>query len=233
MYVCAITQHPPTPSLTYISIDLSIPSSIYQTHMAVCSARELCNTPEWWTLALGQGMEQSDLMYKSGQGELGSDGQTAPLVVAIRGVAECTNTKLRSILFESFDFMRHCFALKQYLMLGQGDMIQYLMDLLATELALPAQNLHRHNLNAQLETAIRASNASNDPDFVLERLDVHILEASAGDTGKSACCLWCAVFAFLLCIEICCYIRHCGYTVYCRVLPIALVCYSVSNLRHV
>jgi len=50
-------------------------------------------------------------------------------------------------------------------------------------LARPANTLYRHNLTATLETAIRSSNAQNDPPDVLRRLDARMLEYSHGEIG--------------------------------------------------
>jgi gamma-tubulin complex component 3 len=50
-------------------------------------------------------------------------------------------------------------------------------------LSRPAHTLYRHNLTATLETAIRSSNAQNDPPDVLRRLDARILEYSHGEIG--------------------------------------------------
>jgi len=43
--------------------------------------------------------------------------------------------------------------------MGQGDFMQYLMDLLAEELGEPASKIYKHTLMGFLETAIRSSNA--------------------------------------------------------------------------
>jgi hypothetical protein len=43
--------------------------------------------------------------------------------------------------------------------MGQGDLMEYLMDLLAEELQQTASQLHKHTLRAYLDTAIRSSNA--------------------------------------------------------------------------
>jgi len=43
--------------------------------------------------------------------------------------------------------------------------------------------LYRHNLTATLETAIRSSNAQNDPLDVLRRLDARMLEYTHGEIG--------------------------------------------------
>src|ERR1700731_4856975 len=50
-------------------------------------------------------------------------------------------------------------------------------------LAKPANALYRHNLTTTLESAIRSSNAQNDPPDVLRRLDARMLEYSHGEIG--------------------------------------------------
>lgn len=50
-------------------------------------------------------------------------------------------------------------------------------------LSHPANTIHRHNLTATLETAIRSSNAQRDPPDVLRRLDVRMTEYSHGEIG--------------------------------------------------
>ncbi|PRP86999.1 gamma-tubulin complex component 3 [Planoprotostelium fungivorum] len=73
-----------------------------------------------------------------------------------------------------FKFREHCWAIKRYLLLGQGDFIQYLMDLLEPELDGPASMLSRLNLGGKLGQATRASNLQEDsPDFVKD-LDIKL-----------------------------------------------------------
>jgi gamma-tubulin complex component 3 len=55
--------------------------------------------------------------------------------------------------------MGHCNSIRKYLLMGQGDFMQYLMDLLANELGEPASKIYRHSLMSSLETAVRSSNA--------------------------------------------------------------------------
>ena len=50
-------------------------------------------------------------------------------------------------------------------------------------LTKPANTLYRHNLTANLETAIRSSNLHQDPGDVLRRLDARMLEYSHGEIG--------------------------------------------------
>ncbi|KAI9495284.1 Spc98 family-domain-containing protein [Zychaea mexicana] len=94
-----------------------------------------------------------------------------------------TSKQLINLLKHKYKLMDHLRALKRYLLLGQGDFIQYLMDTLGPGLNRPANTLFRHNLTGVLETAIRASNAQYDDPEILNRLDVRLLEVSANDLG--------------------------------------------------
>lgn len=101
----------------------------------------------------------------------------------VNNAYEVTNKALIKILFEKYRFMGHSNSIRKYLLMGQGDFMQNLMDLLAAELGEPASKIYRHTLMASLETAIRSSNAQyHDPEF-LNRLDIKLLEASPGDRG--------------------------------------------------
>ncbi|CAC5369535.1 TUBGCP3 [Mytilus coruscus] len=94
-----------------------------------------------------------------------------------------TSLHLLDVLHEKYKFLDHLKAMRRYLLLGQGDFIRHLMDLLEEDLAKPAGNLYLHNLTGILETAIRATNAQFDDSDILKRLDVRLLEVSPGDTG--------------------------------------------------
>ena len=94
-----------------------------------------------------------------------------------------TSAHVLSILFTRYKFLDHITAMRKYLLLGQGDIIRYLLELLEDELCQPATALYPHNLSGILETAIRATNTQfEDPD-ILERLDVQLLDIQPGDTG--------------------------------------------------
>ncbi|KAL7062111.1 hypothetical protein AAHC03_0605 [Spirometra sp. Aus1] len=94
-----------------------------------------------------------------------------------------TSKRLLEILLSQYHFMEHLKACRQFLLLGQGDFIQRLMDLLQTELAAPATGIHRHHLSEILETAIRGTNAQYEEPEILQRLDVQLLELSGSDEG--------------------------------------------------
>lgn len=94
-----------------------------------------------------------------------------------------TNKELIRFLFEKYQFFNHCRAIRKYLLLGQGDFIQNLMDSLVSELSKPAGQLYKYTLLGVLETAVRSSNAYYTDSEFLDRLDVKLLEASPGDNG--------------------------------------------------
>ncbi|XP_061548535.1 gamma-tubulin complex component 3 isoform X2 [Phycodurus eques] len=94
-----------------------------------------------------------------------------------------TSKYLLDVLNRNYLLLEHLQAMRRYLLLGQGDFIRHLMDLLKPELARPATTLYQHNLTGILETAIRATNAQYDNVVILKRLDVRLLEVSPGDTG--------------------------------------------------
>ncbi|KAJ8309894.1 hypothetical protein KUTeg_011759 [Tegillarca granosa] len=101
----------------------------------------------------------------------------------IEAVYKETSRHLLDVLHNKYKFVDHLKAMRRYLLLGQGDFIRHLMDLLEEDLAKPASNLYLHNLTGILETAIRATNAQFDDSDILKRLDVRLLEVSPGDTG--------------------------------------------------
>ncbi|MBN3303534.1 GCP3 protein, partial [Amia calva] len=94
-----------------------------------------------------------------------------------------TSKYLLDVLNKNYLLLEHMQAMRRYLLLGQGDFIRHLMDLLKPELARPATTLYQHNLTGILETAVRATNAQFDSPEILKRLDVRLLEVSPGDTG--------------------------------------------------
>lgn len=110
-------------------------------------------------------------------------GDTASLETSIDEAYKTTMARLIRLMDEKFKLFDHLHALKKYLLLGQGDFIALLMESLASNLDRPANSQYRHNLTAQLEHAIRASNAQYDSPDVLRRLDARMLELSHGEIG--------------------------------------------------
>ncbi|KAJ5386360.1 hypothetical protein N7509_008901 [Penicillium cosmopolitanum] len=110
-------------------------------------------------------------------------GDTDTLESSIDQAYKTTMARLIHLMDDKFKLFDHLRALKKYLLLGQGDFIALLMESLASNLDRPANSQYRHTLTAQLEHAIRASNAQYDSADVLRRLDARMLELSHGEIG--------------------------------------------------
>lgn len=110
-------------------------------------------------------------------------GDTATLEISIDRAYKATMARLIDLMDNKFQLFEHLRALKKYLLLGQGDFIALLMESLSSNLDRPAGSQYRHTLTAQLEHAIRGSNAQYDSPEVLSRLDARLLELSHGEIG--------------------------------------------------
>ncbi|KAF2726231.1 spc98 like protein [Polychaeton citri CBS 116435] len=110
-------------------------------------------------------------------------GDTATLSSSIDEAYKTVMARLISLMETKFALFSHLEALKKYLLLGAGDFIALLMESLAVNLDRPANSQYRHTLTAQLEHAIRNSNAQYDSADVLRRLDARMLELSHGEIG--------------------------------------------------
>ncbi|KAL3701451.1 hypothetical protein R1sor_019473 [Riccia sorocarpa] len=118
----------------------------------------------------------------NGRGGLGY-GETEALESLVAEAAGRIDRHLIQIVYNRYKFRDQCLAIKRYLLLGQGDFIQYLMDLVGSELSLPANTLSAFKLSGTLESAIRASNAQYDDSDILDRLRVKMMPHSDGDRG--------------------------------------------------
>ncbi|KAF1358431.1 spindle pole body component alp6 [Lizonia empirigonia] len=110
-------------------------------------------------------------------------GDTANLERSIGDAYKTTMARLIELMGNKFKLFDHLQALKSYMLLGAGDFIAVLMESLSSNLDRPANTQYRHTLTAQLEHAVRNSNAQYDTSDVLRRLDSRMLELSHGEIG--------------------------------------------------
>ncbi|KAF9207903.1 Gamma-tubulin complex component 3 [Haplosporangium sp. Z 27] len=142
---------------------LSIGKSLY-------FLRHKCDDAEW-------------LLQHHGVGKTLKYGDIAELEGSIDAAYVGTSQRLIHLLVTKFKLLDHLKAIKRYILLGQGDFIQHLMESLETSLSQPVNTLFRHNLTGTLESAIRSSNAQFDDPDILRRLDVRMLEITSGESG--------------------------------------------------
>lgn len=110
-------------------------------------------------------------------------GDTATLEAWIDEAYKTTMARLIHLMNSKFHLFSHLKALKDYLLLGQGDFITLLMESLSANLDRPAGVQYRHTLTAQLDHAIRGSNAQFDSEETRRRLDARMLHFSHGELG--------------------------------------------------
>lgn len=110
-------------------------------------------------------------------------GDTATLETSIDEAYKTTMARLTLLMSTKYHLFTHLAAIKQYLLLSQGDFIALLMESLAPHLDRPAYSQYRHTLTSQLEHAIRHSNAQYSDPEVLSRLDARMVELGSGEIG--------------------------------------------------
>ncbi|GFZ20923.1 spindle pole body component 98 [Actinidia rufa] len=110
-------------------------------------------------------------------------GETNALESLVTEAAKRIDKHLMDVLYKQYKFKEHCLAIKRYLLLGQGDFVQYLMDTVGPELSEPANTISSFKLAGLLESAIRSSNAQYDDPDILDRLRVKMMAHNTGDQG--------------------------------------------------
>lgn len=56
-------------------------------------------------------------------------GQPAALLAIVREASSRIDKRLRQVLFERFDFLGHCLAIKRYLLLGQARLLPHFLSI--------------------------------------------------------------------------------------------------------
>ena len=75
------------------------------------------------------------------RGELNS-----PLLETIAHLYRSSARYVLDVMFGKFQLMAHMGTLRNYMLLGQGNIMRYLLDFLEGELSQPATQLYPHNL---------------------------------------------------------------------------------------
>ncbi|KAE9026642.1 Gamma-tubulin complex component 3 [Phytophthora fragariae] len=161
----------------FISIELA--RKILVIGKSINFIRQCCGNADWVMDAAQEGT----VIGMDTEDEGANFAELKRLEKMIENVSNSTNEYLIRTLMEKYRLLDHCQALKRYLLLGQGDFIQYLMDLLGPELSKRGSQVYRHTLTNVLETALNASNAKFESADILGRLDVELLQGSSADTG--------------------------------------------------
>ncbi|KAL9259817.1 Gamma-tubulin complex component 3-like protein [Drosera capensis] len=160
-------------------ISRSLAQRILRAGKSINFLRVCCEDRGWAdaateaTAAAGTTTERGGLGY----------GETDALELMVVEAAKRVDKHLMEVIYERYKFKEHCLAIKRYLLLGQGDFVQYLMDKVRSELSEPANTISTFKLAGLLETAVRSSNAQYDDRHILDRLRVKMMPHNKGDRG--------------------------------------------------
>jgi gamma-tubulin complex component 3 len=160
-------------------ISQSLAQRILRTGKSINFLRVCCEDHGWADAATEAAAAAGTTTRR---GSLGY-GETEALESLVDGAAKRIDKHLLDVMYKRYKFKEHCLAIKRYLLLGQGDFVQYLMDIVGPELSEPANTISTFKLAGLLETAIRSSNAQYDDPDILDRLRVKMMPHGAGDRG--------------------------------------------------
>ncbi|ONK66166.1 uncharacterized protein A4U43_C06F4810 [Asparagus officinalis] len=152
---------------------------ILRTGKSINFLRVCCEDNGWADAAAEAAAHVGTTTRRGGLGY----GETDALEALVIEAAKRIDRHLMDVVHGKYRFKDHCLAIKRYLLLGQGDFVQYLMDIVGPELSEPANTISSFQLAGLLETAIRASNAQYDDRDILDRLKVRMMEHGDGDRG--------------------------------------------------
>jgi len=101
----------------------------------------------------------------------------------INKLAQSTDQHLMSLMRNKFKVMKHAEALRNYLLLGQGDFIQQLLMEIGAEMNKNAATIKLHEIQSKLESAMLQSNALYHDNDIKQRLRVKLLSSSSREIG--------------------------------------------------
>jgi gamma-tubulin complex component 3 len=121
----------------------------------------------------------------------------------IRSASAKVHSRILQALHDDHSLLHHLLALKQFLLLGQGDFVSSFMAGLLDEFGsgnvaagrgghsnsnhqYRMPGMHRHALNEILDASLRGSNATHFPNDILRRLRVHLAGADRATDDEDA-----------------------------------------------
>ncbi|OVA20718.1 Spc97/Spc98 [Macleaya cordata] len=160
-------------------ISQSLAQRILRTGKSINFLRVCCEDQGWADAASEAAAAVGTTTRRGGLGY----GETDALEALVTEAAKRIDKHLMDVIYKGYKFKEHCLAIKRYLLLGQGDFVQYLMDIVGPELSEPANTISSFKLAGLLESAIRSSNAQYDDPDILDRLRVKMMQHGTGDRG--------------------------------------------------
>ncbi|KAK9053718.1 hypothetical protein SSX86_024792 [Deinandra increscens subsp. villosa] len=157
-------------------ISKSLANRILRTGKSINFLKVCCEDHSWADLAT----EATSISPT--RGGLGY-GETNALESLVTEAEYRIDKHLMHTIFSRYKFKDHCLAIKRFILLGQGDFVQYLMEIVGPVLSEPAKTISLLHLSGLLEKAIRSSSAQYDDRDILDRLKVKMMPHGIKDRG--------------------------------------------------
>ena len=119
---------------TFLTYDLA--NKVFLTGKAINFIRKCCAETEWTVSSL---LHEPEI--KNWAEIMENPGILGEWIIKVH---EATNAQLINLLFAKYKLLDHCESIRKYLLLAQGDMHQYLMDLIYDTLSKPAEQIYKY-----------------------------------------------------------------------------------------
>eukprot|EP00808_Paulinella_micropora_P028728 g71851.t1 len=147
--------------------------------------RECCSDKQWvqdWTARQAQrggGMVHIDSPDKRND-SLRSD--LSELGALVHSNLQTASARLMQLMRDRHRLAQVCLDLKRFMLLGQGDVVQGVLEMAQQSLDQPAHSLHEPSLHLLVQSAVRAAQLSDEA-HVLQILRTRVEQSSPQKTG--------------------------------------------------
>lgn len=148
----------------FVSQDLAL--KILRSGKSINFLREVCGDSKW--------VQERMTVLQAASAQALTYGELDTLERVVASASAEVDERLMWVLSSRFHLARHLAALRDYLLLGKGDFVQALMDLMWSELNQDAARTSELQLNGLLRQAIATSNAKYDEEEVQDNLRVKV-----------------------------------------------------------
>ncbi|MFS7953789.1 putative gamma-tubulin complex component protein [Helianthus anomalus] len=149
-------------------ISKSLATRVLRTGKSINFLKVCCEDHSWADLAPSRGLGY---------------GETNALESLVTEAEKRIDKHLMHAIFNRYKFKDHCLAIKRFILLGQGDFVQYLMEIVGPVLAEPAKTISLIHLSGLVEKAILSSGAQYDDRDILDRIKVKMMPRGVKDRG--------------------------------------------------
>lgn len=158
--------------------------------------RQFCGDSEW-ALAIAEDSEHLSALRASAtqsmQKENGARAanstaenlynQVALLEKAVETIQKTVGSKLLEVIVSKERLFSHISTLQRYILLGQGDFVQTLLDVAGRELDRPAKEISLFSLQGHLQTALTSCAAAQMDEDLQTHVGIRLTRAMDGDKG--------------------------------------------------